>query len=153
MESLFFYEGQFCLVWFVFSTFWMHHFTLSWLVVYAEKSASCLMEAPLVYGVLFSFSFKILSLPLTRQFKKEMATHSSTFVWKIPWMEEPGRLQSMGLQRVGHDWATSLSFYSSFWRRKWQPTPVLLSGKSHGQISLEGYSQWGFKKAVHDLAT
>ena len=34
---------------------------------------------------------------------KEMATHSSTFAWKIPWTEEPGRLQSMGLQRVGHD--------------------------------------------------
>ena len=35
--------------------------------------------------------------------EKEMATHSSTLVWKIPWTEEPGRLQSMGLQRVGHD--------------------------------------------------
>ena len=35
--------------------------------------------------------------------EKEMATHSSILVWKIPWMEEPGRLQSMGLQRVGHD--------------------------------------------------
>ena len=35
--------------------------------------------------------------------EKEMATHSSTVVWKIPWMEEPGRLQSMGLQRVGYD--------------------------------------------------
>ena len=35
--------------------------------------------------------------------EKEMVTHSSTLAWKIPWMEEPGRLQSMGLQRVGHD--------------------------------------------------
>ena len=35
--------------------------------------------------------------------EKEMATHSSTLAWKIPWMEEPGRLQSMGLQRVRHD--------------------------------------------------
>ena len=43
--------------------------------------------------------------------EKEMATRSSTFAWKIPWMEEPGRLQSMGSQRVGHDWATSLSFF------------------------------------------
>ena len=42
--------------------------------------------------------------------EKEMATHSSTLAWKIPWMEEPGRLQSMESQRVGHDWATSLSF-------------------------------------------
>ena len=35
--------------------------------------------------------------------EKEMATHSGTLAWKIPWMEEPGRLQSIGLQRVGHD--------------------------------------------------
>ena len=35
--------------------------------------------------------------------EKEMATHSSTLAWKIPWMEEPGGLQSMGSQRVGHD--------------------------------------------------
>ena len=35
--------------------------------------------------------------------EKEMATHSSILAWKIPWMEKPGRLQSMGLQRVGHD--------------------------------------------------
>ena len=35
--------------------------------------------------------------------EKEMATHSSTLAWKIPWTEKPGRLQSMGLQRVGHD--------------------------------------------------
>ena len=41
--------------------------------------------------------------------EKEMATDSSIFVWKIPWTEEPGRLQSMGSQRAGHDWATSLS--------------------------------------------
>ena len=41
-------------------------------------------------------------------FKKEMATHSSTLAWKIPWTEEPGRLQCMGSQRVRHDWVTSL---------------------------------------------
>ena len=41
--------------------------------------------------------------------EKAMATHSSTLAWKIPWMEEPGRLQSMGLLRVRQDWATSLS--------------------------------------------
>ena len=41
--------------------------------------------------------------------EKEMATHSSILAWKIPWMEEPARLQSMGSQRVGHNWATSLT--------------------------------------------
>ena len=42
--------------------------------------------------------------------EKEMAIHSSTLAWKIQWIEEPDRLQSMGSQRVRHDWATSLSF-------------------------------------------
>ena len=43
--------------------------------------------------------------------EKAMAPHSSTLAWKIPWMEEPGGLQSMGSLRVGHDWVTSLSFF------------------------------------------
>ena len=55
--------------------------------------------------------------------EKAMAPHSSTLAWKIPWTEEPGRLQSMGSPRVGHDWATSLSLFTFIhWRRKWQPT-------------------------------
>ena len=63
-----------------------------------------------------------------------MAPHSSTLVWKIPWAEEPGRLQSMGSLRVGHDWATSLSLFTFMhWRRKWQPTPVFLPGESQGR--------------------
>ena len=44
--------------------------------------------------------------------EKAMATHSSTLAWKIPWMEEPGRLQSMGSLRVGHDLVTSLSLFT-----------------------------------------
>ena len=44
---------------------------------------------------------------------KAMATHSSTLAWKMPWTEEPGRLQSMGSLRVRHDWATSLSLFLS----------------------------------------
>ena len=52
--------------------------------------------------------------------EKALATHSSTLAWKIPWTEEPGRLQSMGWHRVG----TQLSdFTFMHWRRKWQPTP------------------------------
>ena len=45
---------------------------------------------------------QVLSLGQEDPLEKEMATHSSTLAWKIPWTEEPGRLQSMGLQRVGH---------------------------------------------------
>ena len=50
----------------------------------------------------FTFTFPFHAL------EKEMATHSSTLAWKIPWTKEPGRLQSMGSQRDGHDWTTSL---------------------------------------------
>ena len=68
-----------------------------------------------------------------------MAPHSSTLAWKIPWMEEPGGLQSMGSLRVGHDWATSLWLFTFMhWRRKWQPTPVFLPGESQGRRSLMG---------------
>ena len=47
-----------------------------------------------------------------------MATHSSILAWRIPWTEEPGRLQCMGLQRVGHNWATNaFNTFTSQWRR------------------------------------
>ena len=46
---------------------------------------------------------QVQSLGREDPLEKEMVTHSSTLAWKIPWTEEPGRLQSMGLQRVGHD--------------------------------------------------
>ena len=66
--------------------------------------------------------------------EKAMAPHSSTLAWKIPWTEEPGRLQSMVSLRVGQDWAASLSLFTFMhWRRKWQPTPVFLPGESQRQ--------------------
>ena len=68
-----------------------------------------------------------------------MATHSSTLTWKIPRTEEPGRLQSMGLLRVGQDSAMSLILPTFMhWRRKLQPTPVFLPGESQGRASLVG---------------
>ena len=73
-----------------------------------------------------------------------MAPHSSTLAWKIPWTEEPGRLQCMRSLKVGHDWVTSLSLFTFMpWRRKWQPTPVFLPGESQGQRSLVGGRLWG----------
>ena len=80
-----------------------------------------------------------------------MASHSSTLAWKIPWIEEPGRLQSMGSQRVRHDWATSLSPLTfRLWRRKWQPTPLFLPGESQGQGSLGGLRSMGSHRVGHD---
>ena len=73
-----------------------------------------------------------------------MAPHSSTLAWKIPWTDESGGLQSMGSQRVGHNWATSLSLFTFMhWKRKWQPTPVFLPGESRGWGSLMGCRLWG----------
>ena len=54
---------------------------------------------------------QVQSLDQEDPLEKEMATRSSTLAWKIQWMEEPGGLQSMELQRVGHDWATSCYFF------------------------------------------
>ena len=86
---------------------------------------------------------KIMGLQLQHP-EKAMAPHSSTTAWKIPWTEEPCRLQSMGSGRVGHDWATSLSLFTFMhWRRKWQPTPVFLPGESQGWGSLVGCRLWG----------
>ena len=83
-------------------------------------------------------------MQLAKIVEKAMAPHSSTLAWKIPWMAEPGRLQSMGSLRVGHDPATSLSLFTfTPWRRKWQPTPVFLAGESQGQGSLVGCHLWG----------
>ena len=88
-------------------------------------------------------SFLIFLCLLSVQ-KKATVTHSNTLAWKTPWTDEPGRLQSMGSQRVRHDWATSLSLFTFMhWRRKWQPTPVFLPGESQGRGSLVGCRLWG----------
>ena len=82
-------------------------------------------------------SWKEKDLGALRVLEKSMATHSSTLAWKIPWVEEPGGLQSMmGSRGVIHDWATSLSLFTFMhWRRKWQPTPVFLPGEPQGRGS------------------
>ena len=83
-----------------------------------------------------------------------MAPHSSTLAWEIPWMEEPGRLQSMGLQRVGHACAASLSLFTFMHgRREWQPTPVFLPGESQGRGSLVGCRLWGLTESNTTEAT
>ena len=91
--------------------------------------------------------------------EKEMATHSSILAWKIPWMEEPGGLQSMGLQRVGHDWTTSLFFtvvwklslgsllffgllhHAVQWERKCYRSHILKSKKKHALVHLGCYNK------------
>ena len=83
-----------------------------------------------VHGIIKARILEWVALPSSRGSEKAMAPHSSTLVWKILWMEEPGRLQSMGLLRVRHDWVTSL-FTFMHWSRNWQPTPVFLPKEEH----------------------
>ena len=81
-------------------------FTLAWKIPWMEEPGRLQSMGSLSRTWLsdFTFTFHFHAL------EKEMAAiHSSTLVWKTPWMEEPDGLQSMGSQRVGHDWATSLS--------------------------------------------
>ena len=81
---------------------------------------------------------------LINRTEKAMVPHSSTLAWKIPWMEEPGSLRSMGSLRVRHNWATSLSLFTFMhWRTKWQPTPEFLPGESQGRGRLVGWRLWG----------
>ena len=64
---------------------------------------------------------RVWSLGQEDPLEKEMATYPSTLAWKIPWMEEPGRPQSMGSPRVRHDWATSLSLFKVItYREGWR---------------------------------
>ena len=58
---------------------------------------------------------RVQSLGREDTLAKEMVTHSSILAWRIPWTEKSGRLQSMGSQRVGHDWATSLTSLTAVW--------------------------------------
>jgi len=77
----------------------IHFFTRTSLVAQTVKNLSTMRET------------WVPSLGREDPLEKEMAIHSSTIAWKIPWTEEPGRLQSMGSKRVEHDRTTSLSFH------------------------------------------
>ena len=80
-----------------------------------------------------------------------MAPHSSTLAWRIPWTEEPGRLQSMGSLRVGQDWATSLSLFTFMHRRrKWQPTPVFFAWRIPGMAEPGGLPSMGSHRVGHN---
>ena len=110
-----------------------------WAIVHRVKKSWTQLKRLSMYASCRIWVYQIITF-----YTKAMATHSSTLAWKIPWMEEPGGLQSMGSWRVRHDWATSPSLFTSMhWRRKWQLTPVFLPGESQGRGSLVGCRLWG----------
>ena len=83
--------------------------------------------------------------------EKSMAPHSSTLAWKIPWMEEPGRLQSMVSLRVGHDWATSLSLFNFHALEKEMAThSSILAWRIRGTGEPVGLPSMGSHRVGHD---
>ena len=113
--------------------------------------------------------------------EKGMAIHSSILTWRIPWTEKPGGLQSVGSQRVRHDWATNIHTHiglprwlsgkesacqcrryrrcgfdpwvgKSPWRRKWQPIPVFLPGKIPWTEEPGRLQSMGLQRVGHDWA-
>ena len=83
--------------------------------------------------------------------EKAMAPHSSTLAWKIPWTEEPGGLQSMGLLRVGHDWATSFSLFHFHALEKEMAThSSVLAWRIPGAGEPGGRTSMGSHRVGHD---
>ena len=114
-------------------------------VTWRENKDICWKQIPVVVCL---YSMVVLCT------EKAMAPHTSILAWRIPWIEEPGRLQSMGSLRVGYDWATSLSLFTFMhWRRKWQPTPVFLPGESQGWGGLVRCCLWGHTESDTTEAT
>ena len=80
-----------------------------------------------------------------------MATHSSTLAWKIPWTEEPGGLRSMGLLRVGHDQATSLSLFTFMhWRKDMATHSSVLAWRIRRTAEPGGLTSMGSHRVGHD---
>ena len=78
---------------------------------------------------------------------KKMAPHSSILAWKIPWTEQPGRLQSMGSRRVGHDWATSLYTYTHLQNFKVSKTQIYTIPKDECVSIFSSSIDWGQRGA------
>ena len=89
-----------------------------------------------------------LSLVLGQE--KAVAPHSNILAWELPWTEEPGRLQSMGLQRVGHDWATSLSLFTFMHWRGMATHSSALAWRIPGTAEPGGLQSMGSHRVRHD---
>ena len=117
-------------IWYLYFSFWL--------------TSLCIMGSSLSTSLEQIQMCSVLWLSRIPLLEKAMVPYCSTLAWKIPWTEEPVRLQSMGSLGVERDWATSPSIFTFMhWGRKWQPTPVFLPGESQGRGSLVGCHLWG----------
>ena len=111
--------------------------------------------------LVFYSLFSLPSIPFSRflldwlwcSLEKAMAPHSSTLAWKIPWMEEPGELQSMGSLRVRHDWATSLSLHFHALEKETATHSSTLAWRIPGTEEPGGLQSMGLWRVRHDWVT
>ena len=82
--------------------------------------------------------------------EKAMAPHSSTLAWKIPWAEEPGRLQSLGLRRVGHDWDFTFTFHFHVLEKEMATHSSVLAWRIPGTGEPGGLLSMGLHRVGHD---
>ena len=80
--------------------------------------------------------------------EKAMAPHSSTLAWKIPWVEEPGRLQSMGSRRVRHDFTFTSHFHAL--EKEMAPHASILAWRIPGMVEPRGLLSMGSQRVGHD---
>ena len=112
---------------------------IPWLSVFQDFSA----HSACVFNIIF---MKTCYLML----EKAMAPHFSTIAWKIPWAEEPGRLQSMRSLTVGHDWATSLSLFTFMHWRRMATHSSVLAWRIPGMGEPGGLPSVGSHRVGHD---
>ena len=86
-------------------------FSVSWYGLLHSSLCDSSLVAQMVKHLPTMWETQVRSLSRKDPLEKDLSTHSSILAWRIPWTEEPGKLQSMGSQRVRHDWVTSLSFF------------------------------------------
>ena len=87
-------------------------FCIYFTFIYAIHNRGPLHCRQILYQMSYSRSLYMCVCVICQILEKATAPHSSALAWKIPWTEEPGRLQSMGSLTVGHDWVTSLSIFT-----------------------------------------
>ena len=106
-------------------------------MLYGHSASRDSLVAQMVKSLPAIRETRVWSLSREDPLKKEMATHPSILAWKIPWTEEPGGLQSTGLQRVRQDWAISLSLSYTIWtlsfHEEFQPVSKTLRNLYAGQ--------------------
>jgi len=130
----------------------------TWLSDWTELNWKCLLATlcflSLCLWVLFLLGDTIVvpvnwNLPMLSS-EKAMAPHSSTPAWKILWMEEPGRLQSMGSRKVGHDWVTSFTFHFHALEEEMATHSSILAWRIPGMGEPGGLPSMGSHRVGHD---